>query len=64
MTILQQTFKTTEGVQKRARFENAHSTRWRYRPVRFIDGHLDQGPIDVAKWRRYTWKLQRQPYGA
>ena len=34
--LLKQIFRTYEGALKRATFENAHSTKWAYRVLRFI----------------------------
>ena len=59
---LAQVFKTLEGARKRGAFENAHcEQRYRYVPIRYLDGQEDVNSYDVAKFKQYTWRLERGP---
>lgn len=60
--ILAQVFKTSEGAQKRARFEAAHcGGKYRYSIVRFYNDQLDHAPFDAVRFEHgeYTWRLDR-----
>jgi hypothetical protein len=58
--ILRQEFKTSEGVNKRCRFENAHSNGlFRYQPVRYFNGEVDRDAFDGARYPNYTWRIER-----
>ena len=62
--LLKQIFRTYEGALKRATFENAHSTKWAYRVLRFYNNKLDTEPFHVSKWGAYTWCVERTPHRA
>jgi len=60
--LLKQIFKTSEGASKRAAFENAHTTKYRFSVVRLRDGEIDHAPLASGPWEAgaYTWKLERR----
>ena len=59
--ILNKVFKTLNGAQKRAAFENAHcGGKYHYSVVRFFKGELDTEPVAVFGWGYYTWRLERK----
>jgi len=61
--LLKQTFKTLAGAQKRAAHENAHSTNYKFVPVRCLasDGDFDALKFDPSLFERggYVWRLER-----
>lgn len=61
--LLAQTFKTLEGAQRRAAFENAHSKTQMYVVVRCIGGVVDTDAFDKAKFARYEWRINRTKRG-
>lgn len=59
--LLKQQFKTLEGVQKRAAFENAHcANRYRFTAVRCRDGEKDLHEFNRDDCARYTWRIEKQ----
>ena len=58
--LLKQTFKTSEGASKRARFENAHcGGRYWYSTVRMFNGKRDLEQF--SRERTYTYQLNKEP---
>lgn len=55
--LLKQEFKTFDGAQRRAAFENAHSKLSRFTVVRCVNGVPDTDPHDASKYKKYTWRL-------
>ena len=59
--ILKKVYKTLNGAQKRAAFENAHcGGRYHYSVVRFIGDRVDPDQVNVFYWGKYTWRLKRE----
>ena len=59
--ILNKVFKTLNGAQKRAAFENAHcGGKYHYSVVRFYKDQPDTEPVNVLGWGYYTWRLERK----
>lgn len=69
--LLAQVFKTSEGANKRAAFENAHHPARRmsdgkqayiFKVERWVDGQPDDGPVNGQLWhqKRYTWRIRRE----
>jgi hypothetical protein len=57
--LLVQIFKTLEGAQKRAAFENAHSAMHRFRVVRcHPSGAVDTGAFACAGF--YVWRSEKE----
>lgn len=55
-----QVFKTLEGAQKRARFENAHcGGRYYFTPIRYLGDKPDNELLQKDRWSSYTWRLSR-----
>lgn len=58
--FLAQVFKSYDGAQKRAKFENAHCDgKYIYTPIRFRCGEVDGEPMVQERWLEYTWRLLR-----
>ena len=58
--ILKKVFKTLNGAQRRAAFENAHCEgKYHYDVVRFVGDKPDIEHVHVLNWHKYTWRLER-----
>lgn len=59
--ILAQVFKTAEGADKRARFENSlkANAAWQWAAIRFYKGERDREAFSRERWADYTWQLEK-----
>lgn len=58
--ILKKIFKTLNGAQKRAAFENAHcGGKYHYNVIRFVGDKPDTEHVHVFNWHKYHWRLER-----
>ena len=59
--ILKKAYKTLNGAQKRAAFENAHcGGRYHYSVVRYVRDQPDTTEVNIFNWGLYTWRLDRK----
>jgi hypothetical protein len=58
--LLKQVFKSVSGAQRRAAFENAHSTTHRYTIERCLGEEPDKGEFSRERYATYTWRIRKE----